>query len=110
MRGEHYNKARRNLIEYYNICPLCKWSTNDCRITEWNRECIACTNPEWFGYSYKSKTITSMVNIYGWGGITVLDNKGNINKSDSKPVFHNKITGWMMQNWRPVKQWNRFWL
>ena len=58
MRGEHYNKARRNLIEYYNICPLCKWSTNDCRITEWNRECIACTNPEWFGYSYKSKTIT----------------------------------------------------
>ena len=60
-RKELLKKAKNELIAYYNTCPLCKWPTNQCRMINWNRECIACTNDEWYWYSYKPKTITQQM-------------------------------------------------
>ncbi len=62
IRDAIYNKARIKFIKYYNTCPLCKWPTNSCRITEWNRECIACNNQAWYWYSFQPRA-SSELNI-----------------------------------------------
>ena len=49
---------KRYLTTYYNTCPLCKWPTNESRLIQWNRECIACVNAEWYGYDYKPMEVT----------------------------------------------------